>query len=120
MTYSDEVYTYLTKLTDLTIEHFNPCKKEKDKCLCPIPYYCCVRTNFKRADLKDKRCLYLTDIGGCLKPNLGCKIFLCRTVLEKTDKDCIEILKAIETIAKKFGFTEHPYLGERYAGIDNG
>ena len=113
-----EIYNLLSDLTDLIIEQYNPCHKEGDKCSNKIPYFCCTRTRFKRKDLTDDRCLYLDN--GCLNPNLRCKLFLCRTVLDSIDKDCLSLFKAIETMGIIYGFVEHPFLGERYAGIDNG
>jgi hypothetical protein len=117
---NEEAYKLLEELADLIIEKYNPCKKEWKVCLNPNHFTCCTRTAFKREDKADTRCLYLSDTG-CLNPNLRCKSWLCKTALEVPEnKECIEILKAIELIGIKFGFIQHPYLGERYAGISNG
>jgi hypothetical protein len=116
----DDIYKTLCDLSDLIIKHYNPCHREGNRCLTGTDAFCCHRTAFKRKDYDDDRCLHLDDFNNsCHNPNLKCKAWLCRTAMElESNKDCTEILKAVELIAKKFKFVEHPFLGERYVGIE--
>ena len=96
-------YELLYQLCERVLREYDPCKKNDNNCLAGKPIPCCLK------------CQSLGN-NGCTKLNLNCMTWLCRTVLEKIDSKCLEILKAIETIGKYLGYVRPPYIGQNYVG----
>ena len=115
----DVMYKLLFEIADRVMLLYDPCKLDGGRCLAGDPNPCCCnKTVYPRDDINDFRCRHYED-GKCLFPNLGCRIWLCSTAIRQADPKCIEVLTAIEVIAKVYGFVEPPYLGEPYCGADN-
>jgi hypothetical protein len=101
------------RFVDALLKKYNPCQKEGNKCVAGSPIPCCNRTLYKRDDPKDVRCLYIGE-SGCTHPNLHCKIWLCKTAMRTMDPEVLKVFFLIESIAKVFGLTKRPYLGQPY------
>lgn len=97
----------LNEMADLVLRHYDPCQMKNGgaACLAGDPNPCCIRTRFKRWDSEDKRCYFLGE-KGCTFLNLECKVWLCPIATEQAGQECVDALKAIQTLGKMFGVSE--------------
>ena len=109
----------LCDLAEAILHYYNPCRRGKNSCFLypePVPGKgCCYKTKFDDKDREDRRCQFLST-EGCRFRNIGCKIWLCAPAIGRADLDCIESLRALEKVARRYGLMRRPFLGDRYVG----
>ena len=117
--FEEDLDRILFDLADRIMKYYDPCHLDVDGCLVGRPNPCCSkRTTFPRQDPNDDRCRYLSDDAKCLNANLGCRYWLCNTAVAAVPEECMNLLRAIETIGRHYGLISPPFFGDSYVGAD--
>lgn len=108
-------------LAEAILHYYNPCELGKDSCLLSRKMgsntvTCCYETLFDKHGDAERRCQFLKEEGGCGFRNVFCKIWLCATAIQNSPQ-CVEDLKDLENLAKRYDLTRRPFLGQRYVGM---
>lgn len=99
----------LCDLAELFLYQYNPCKIENGACVSEDPNPCCSITRFGK-----NGCPFWN--GKCKLKLIWCKNWLCEIAIRNTVPECVDSLKDIEQIGKRFGLIGRPFLGEKYKG----
>lgn len=102
----------LCEIADAMMDFYNPCGIDGGKCKGGNPNPCCLKP--KNAG---GMCQFWMH-GKCQFENCDCKLWLCSSALEGTDKTCIAGMQTLELFAVIFGLAKHPLIGETYTGAD--
>lgn len=54
----------------------------------------------------------------CTNPNPDCKLWICETAIKTCDPNCLEQLKTLEAIGRKYDLVHEPFIGDPYVGAD--
>jgi hypothetical protein len=100
----------LCDLAELILHQYNPCNQQNGSCVAGSPNPCCSHTRFSK-----EGCPFSIS-GRCKFRTIWCKYWLCEMAIRNTVTDCVDTLKNIEQIGKRYGLIGRPYLGEDYVG----
>jgi hypothetical protein len=104
----------LLTICDAAIEEYNPCHIRDGGCLRGNPIPCCQGRIWNLEWRKEGGgCKFLLD-AACTNLNLKCRSWICKDALEAIDTDCLDLLKKVEEIGKKYGLIGRPFLGQAH------